>query len=90
MAIPGEIQDMITGAAADRLRMQVHALVRPGWTCEVDGELWPCTTRRAELVAAYPKRELAALMRGYLHTAFADLPHADADEVTAQLVGWVR
>lgn len=87
MAIPSEIQAMITAAAR-----QTQHVVRPEglWVCVVDGELWPCAVARDDMLVAYADEPTA--MRVYLDVqldhACQRMPEIPPAELFQLVVGW--
>ncbi len=72
--------------------VSMHLPIRPGWVCAGCGLTWPCSTRRQQLVAEYEgaRVSLALLMAAYFADAANDLPYAQAGDLYARFLGWVR
>ena len=60
--------------------MRTHVPSRPEWTCLDCRELWPCPTRRAQILVDFERapESLRVYMTHYLEEAMCDLPsHLD-------------
>jgi hypothetical protein len=91
MGVPREVDEMIRAALDEMVPADKHRLVRPTWTCEVDGKPWPCTVKRHALLVEYRDEPtmLTIHFAGYLDLACRDLAHITAGAVWQQLVGWI-
>lgn len=66
-----------------------HNYRRPAWLCLVDGEPWPCRTRRAAFLAKYPSdgMRLRGILGAQLLDAKRDLG-GDGEELYQRFIGW--
>jgi hypothetical protein len=72
-----------------------HDVVRPAWTCVVDGDPWPCARAREDLAAEYvhAPTSLTVLMALYLGEAIGDREAggwALDGGLHARFLAWVR
>lgn len=70
--------------------LTAHRPVRPGWTCALDGEPWPCPPGRRNLADAHrgnPDQLTAQLVR-LLVWAADDLRPADRTRLYRRFVAW--
>ncbi|GAA1636856.1 hypothetical protein GCM10009828_076310 [Actinoplanes couchii] len=72
-----------------------HRAVRPSWTCEDCGSLWPCPERRASLLEEYAFDRLALLvfMSGLFAAAIDDFHQHNIDggsDLYERFLGWAR
>jgi hypothetical protein len=83
---PGEGVDEILLA-----RRHGHRYSRPSWTCQADGQPWPCETAQAELLSHFwPKlTQLRITMGFFLADMWTDRPDVPAAAAREQLMGWV-
>jgi hypothetical protein len=72
--------------------MTTHVPLRPTWTCVGCGQLWPCPTRRRELLAEFSGSSvgLGLYLSACLVEASAQLPDVLAGELYSRFVGWSR
>ncbi|MGI5246615.1 hypothetical protein [Dactylosporangium sp. CA-139066] len=68
-----------------------HTYTRPRWICDVDGEPWPCSERRAVFLEKYDGRqpELERLMGMFLADAAADLTGESPPMLRERFTGWI-
>ncbi|MGC9671487.1 hypothetical protein ACNTMW_33710 [Planosporangium sp. 12N6] len=71
--------------------MSAHQPIRPTWVCVGCGHLWPCPSRRRQLLAEYTgaPASLSLLLGSALVRATADLPTAAAGDLHDRFVGWL-
>ena len=66
-----------------------HSPSRPGWTCNVDGQGWPCAPLRAHLLDTMTAQEIGIAMDGHFRFAVIELD-APAADVHRRFFGWIR
>jgi len=71
--------------------VSAHNPVRPGWTCGGCDDLWPCVSRRRQLLAEYDGAVVALhlYLTALMVDALQDLPAAPAGQVYDRFLGWV-
>jgi hypothetical protein len=96
-AIPGEPAAGWPRAApaefAGIARMMArHSPARPSWTCNADGNLWPCPAARVHLRSQYAGDQvgLSMYMSGQLTSAAVDLAGAGPlpPDLFHRFLGW--
>jgi hypothetical protein len=72
--------------------VNLHAPMRPSWTCAGCGGHWPCNTRRSQLLAEFDSApaSLALLMGGYFVDAAQDLRTEAAHDLYQRFMGWLK
>lgn len=68
-----------------------HFPTRPGWTCSLDGQPWPCHTQRLAYLEEFGSggmARLGILMRSYYDEAVTHDPGRGHD-LYRQFIGWV-
>jgi hypothetical protein len=67
-----------------------HRAERPQWTCEMDGEPWPCELARKALAEAYQadQQALSLLMAWLLEQATTDLALAEPARLYGRFLRW--
>ena len=70
----------------------LHHPQRPSWVCSGCGDLWPCHTRRLELLAEYTGAviSLGLNMAAHFIDACVDLPGHLAGDLHGRFLGWIR
>jgi hypothetical protein len=66
----------------------LHLPRRPEWTCDSDGQAWPCEAARKEMSAAYDSITLPILTWAYLEELAADKPGMPLGEMFRRLLAW--
>lgn len=69
--------------------LAAHQPQRPGWTCAVDGQDWPCEPLRAHLVDTMSAQDIGVAMDGHYRLAVIELD-APAAQVHYRMFGWIR
>jgi hypothetical protein len=67
-----------------------HQPVRPTWTCDTDGEEWPCVPARERILTTWTPIPRALTMAGYFSQACEDMGSARANDLHRRFLGWVR
>jgi hypothetical protein len=73
-------------------RMSDHNPLSPDWICRGCGDLWPCETRRQQLLAeffAFPQ-DLGLLMGSFFGAAIKDRPRWSDEGIYERFFGWIR
>jgi hypothetical protein len=65
-----------------------HQPHRPGWTCSVDGDDWPCATYRNHLLGTLDRSAIGSLMASWYPQMLAELREDAA--VHGRLFAWAR
>ena len=68
-----------------------HIPAAPTWNCTLCGQPWPCSGKRAKLLAEYAdaRVSLHLLMARRLLDAAADLPALPADALHIRFLAWI-
>lgn len=66
-----------------------HWPFRPLWTCDADGQDWPCGPLRRHMVATMSAQNIGLSMGAYYRDAIRELDVPPA-EVHARMFGWIR
>jgi hypothetical protein len=66
-----------------------HWPMRPRWTCDADGDDWPCPKLRRHLLATRTRSEISAVMAGYYDWAVRELD-LEPRAVHERLFSWHR
>lgn len=67
----------------------VHFAHRPQWTCDADGQDWPCEPLRAHLLATMSTQDIGVSMGAYYPDAVREID-VPATEVHDRLFGWIH
>lgn len=70
--------------------MSMHLPIRPDWTCAACGLLWPCPTRKRQLVAEYDGAYVSMMLHlsGFFIEACQDMPLAASGVLHHRFLGW--
>jgi hypothetical protein len=72
--------------------VSMHLPVRPAWTCGACDLVWPCPTRKRQLVAEFDGARVSLMLylSAYFVEACADLPAAAVGDLYERFFIWPR